>query len=87
MIRNRNQSFLPKMSGCRVQEELFKAAIQGLRGFFSEIRSQDLAGNGLYGRQVNTVFWNWKGSFEGRIAGTMDTNMDTNEKEATASVP
>ena len=36
----------------------------------------------LHGRQVNSVFGDRKKRFEGRIAGTMDTYMDTNEKEA-----
>jgi hypothetical protein len=37
------------------------------------------------GRKVNSDLWNWKVGAKGRISGTVDTNMDTNGKEASAS--
>jgi len=49
------------------------------------VRSQELGGNVLQGRQVNPVLQVWKDRFKGRIAGTVDTSMNSNGKEATAS--
>jgi len=48
---------------------------------------EGIVGKKCFGREVDSGLWNLKGSFEGRIAGTMDTYMDTNEKGATANVP
>ncbi|MGZ3514528.1 MAG: hypothetical protein ACXU93_11325 [Thermodesulfobacteriota bacterium] len=38
-------------------------------------------------KELAAIEWPTKGKTEGEIAGRLDTNMDTNEKEATAATP
>ena len=70
-----------------IRKKCFAESPAHLGSNFSQIRSHDREQNHLRQTAMKLSFMGVESEFFGQTAGTMDTNMDTNEKEAIAEMP